>query len=118
MSIMCCARRAPDRRDKCSRHPRQAVRMQQTPVGRVIATFGRHMLVRAAGGQALPARPFGRSLGAVCGDEVRYRIDTRHEEVHVVEVLPRRTALWRTSKRGGAEAVVANLTQLLVVLAP
>lgn len=92
--------------------------MQQTLVGRVTATFGRHLLVRGAGGQELEARPFGRSLGAVCGDEVSYRIDTRHEEVHVLEVLPRRTALWRTSKRGGAEAVVANLTQLLVVLAP
>lgn len=92
--------------------------MQQTLVGQVIATFGRHLIVRAAGGQALPARPFGRLLGAVCGDQVRYRIDTRHEEVHALEVLPRRTALWRTSKRGGAEAVVANLTQLLVVLAP
>jgi ribosome biogenesis GTPase len=92
--------------------------MQQTLVGRVIATFGRHMIVRAADGGEVPARPFGRSLGAVCGDEVRYRIDTHHEEVHVVEVLPRQTALWRTSKRGGAEAVVANLTQLLVVLAP
>jgi ribosome biogenesis GTPase len=92
--------------------------MQQTHVGRVIATFGRHMIVRAPGGEELPARPFGRSLGAVCGDEVRYRIDAHHEEVHVVEVLPRRTALWRTSKRGGAEAVLANLTRLLVVLAP
>jgi ribosome biogenesis GTPase len=92
--------------------------MQQTLVGRVIATFGRHLIVRGAEGQELPARPFGRSLGAVCGDEVTYRIDKRHEEIHVLEVLPRRTALWRTSKRGGAEAVVANLTQLLVVLAP
>lgn len=92
--------------------------MQQTLVGQVIATFGRHMIVRGADGEALPARPFGRLLGAVCGDQVRYRVDARHEEVHVLEVLPRRTALWRTSKRGGAEAVVANLTQLLVVLAP
>ena len=92
--------------------------MQQTLVGRVIATFGRHMIVRAADGREVPARPFGRSLGAVCGDQVRYRIDAHHEEVHAVEVLPRRSALWRTSKRGGAEAVVANLTHLLVVLAP
>jgi ribosome biogenesis GTPase len=92
--------------------------MQQTLLGHVIATFGRHLLVRGADGRELQARPFGRSLGAVCGDQVSYRIDTRHEEVHVLEVLPRRTALWRTSKRGGAEAVVANLTELLVVLAP
>jgi ribosome biogenesis GTPase / thiamine phosphate phosphatase len=91
--------------------------MKQTLVGRVIATFGRHMIVRA-GGQELRARPFGRAVGAVCGDEVRCRVDARHDEVHVLEVLPRRSVLWRSSKRGGGEAVVANLTQLLVVLAP
>src|SRR5262249_29381981 len=53
-----------------------------------------------------------------CGDEVRCRVDRQHEEVYVIEVLPRRNALWRANARGGAEAVVANLTQLLVVLAP
>jgi len=76
------------------------------------------MIVRTAAGQQLRARPFGRALGAVCGDEVCCRQDARHEEVHVVEVLPRRSVLCRASKRGGAEPVVANLTQLLVVLAP
>jgi ribosome biogenesis GTPase / thiamine phosphate phosphatase len=92
--------------------------MKQTVDGCVIAAFGRHMLVRTAEGEQLQARPFGRALGAVCGDLVRCRIDARHEEVHVLEVLPRRNVLWRASARGGAQAVVANLTQLLVVLAP
>jgi len=92
--------------------------MKHTLVGRVVAAFGRHMIVRTAEGQELRARPFGRALGAVCGDEVDCRIDPHHDEVHVVAVLPRRSALWRTSKRGGTEAVVANLTQLFVVLAP
>jgi ribosome biogenesis GTPase / thiamine phosphate phosphatase len=49
---------------------------------------------------------------------VRCRIDPHHDEVHVTEVLKRRNALWRANARGGAEAVVANLTRLLVVLAP
>jgi len=92
--------------------------MQRTVVGQVIAAFGRHLLVRVGAGEVLRARPFGRALEAVCGDEVRCRLDARHDEVHVVEVLPRRSVLWRASKRGHAEAVVANLTQLLVVLAP
>src|SRR5215471_16404674 len=61
---------------------------------------------------------FGRPLEVVCGDEVRCRIDPHHEEVHVIEVLPRRNALWRANARAGAEPVVANLTQLMVVLAP
>ncbi len=92
--------------------------MKQTLVGRVIATFGRHLLVRDADGREVRARPFGRALTVVCGDEVRCRLDARHDEVHVVEVLPRRTALYRANVRGGAEPVVANLTRLLVVLAP
>src|ERR1700685_4024378 len=92
--------------------------MTQTLDGLVIAAFGRHMLVRSADGAQLKARPFGRGLGAACGDQVRCRIDARHDEVHVLEVLPRRSALWRANARGGGEAVCANLTRLLVVLAP
>ena len=92
--------------------------MQQSLVGQVIASFGRHMIVRTGAGAELRARPFGRAVTPVCGDEVRYRLDPHHDEVYVVEVLPRRTALWRANLRGGAEAVVANLTHLLVVLAP
>jgi ribosome biogenesis GTPase / thiamine phosphate phosphatase len=92
--------------------------MTATIVGSVIASFGRHMVVRTAVGAELRARPFGRTLEVVCGDEVRCRIDPHHDEVHVVEVLARRNALWRANSRGGAEPVVANLTRLLIVLAP
>jgi ribosome biogenesis GTPase / thiamine phosphate phosphatase len=92
--------------------------MPETVTGRVVAAFGRQVLVRTATGEQLRARPFGRALIIVCGDQVRCRIDARHEEVHVIEVLPRRTALYRASARGATEPVVANLTQLLVVLAP
>jgi ribosome biogenesis GTPase / thiamine phosphate phosphatase len=92
--------------------------MKPTLEAQVTATFGRHLLVRSADGRELRARPFGRALGAVCGDRVRCRIDARHDELHVTEVLPRRNALWRSNLRGNPEAVVANLTDLLVVLAP
>src|ERR1700756_32003 len=92
--------------------------MRQVVLASVIATFGRHMVVRTAEGGELRARPFGRTLEVVCGDEVRCRIDPHHEEVHVIEVLERRNALWRTNVRGRAEPVIANLTRLLVVLAP
>jgi ribosome biogenesis GTPase len=85
---------------------------------RVIAAFGRHMTVRDAAGRLLRARPFGRSLTVVCGDEVRCRPDPLHDELHVIEVLPRRSALYRANLRGRSEPVVANLTRLLVVLAP
>ncbi|HTX06353.1 MAG TPA: ribosome small subunit-dependent GTPase A [Steroidobacteraceae bacterium] len=85
---------------------------------RVIAAFGRHVLVQDASGRSMKARPFGRDLVAVCGDEVRCRNDPRHAEVHVLEVLPRRTALYRSNSRGAAEPVLANVSRLLVVIAP
>lgn len=83
----------------------------------VVAAFGRHLLVRAAEGPELRARPAGRKLGIVCGDHVRCERDA-HGEVLAVEVLPRRTLLARANQRGGSEAVVANITQLVVVIAP
>jgi ribosome biogenesis GTPase len=92
--------------------------MSETLEARVVAPFGRHKTVRAADGRLLRARPFGRALAVVCGDAVRCRADPHHDELHVIEVLPRRSALYRANLRGGSEPVVANLDALLVVLAP
>jgi ribosome biogenesis GTPase / thiamine phosphate phosphatase len=92
--------------------------MNDTFEARVTATFGRHLLVRDASGNELRARPFGRGLTVVCGDNVRCRTDPHHDEIHVVELIPRRTALYRSNVRGVTEPVVANLSTLLVVLAP
>lgn len=84
----------------------------------VIATFGRHALVRDPAGAEMEARPRGRRLVIACGDRVRCVRDAHHEEVHVTEVLPRRTALWRSNLRGGAEIIVANISHLVAVIAP
>ncbi len=84
----------------------------------VIAAYGRHLLVRNGGGQELRARPSGRRLSIVCGDRVRCEPDHKHDEVLIVEVLPRRTLLARANMRGDSEPVVANITRLVVVLAP
>jgi ribosome biogenesis GTPase len=84
----------------------------------VIAAFGRHLRVREPSGLEHEARPFGRRLDVVCGDHVRCTIDPAHGEVHVVETLPRRSALYRSSTRGDAEIIVANVTLLVVVVAP
>src|SRR6188768_1381502 len=83
----------------------------------VIAAFGRHLLVRA-GEQELRARPAGRRLSIVCGDRVRCEVDRAHDEVLIVELLPRHTLLARANMRGESEPVVANITQLVVVVAP
>jgi ribosome biogenesis GTPase len=84
----------------------------------VVATYGRHLLVRNSAGKELKARPFGRGLVTVCGDQAVCREDARNSEIHVLELRPRRNALFRSNLRGGAEPVMANLSQLLVVLAP
>jgi ribosome biogenesis GTPase len=86
--------------------------------GEVIAAFGRHVLVRDADGAERRARPSGRKLVVVCGDRVRCTVDEKHDDVLVVEVLPRRSLLARSNLRGASEPVVANITQLVVVIAP
>jgi ribosome biogenesis GTPase len=83
----------------------------------VIAAYGRHLLVRS-GDRELRARPAGRRLSIVCGDRVRCEHDRAHDEVLAVEVLPRKTLLARANLRGESEPVVANITQLVVVVAP
>ena len=92
--------------------------MNDTFEARVTATFGRHLLVRNAAGKELKARPFGRGLTVVCGDNVRCRAGPHHDEIHLVEIIPRKTALYRSNVRGVTEPVVSNLSRLLVVLAP
>ena len=84
----------------------------------VIAAFGRHMRVRDDTGACFEARPVGRKLDAVCGDRVRCRHDLAHGEVHVLEALPRSSALLRSSARGDPEPIVANVTLIAVVVAP
>ena len=84
----------------------------------VIAAFGRHLLVRAADARELRARPAGRRLSIVCGDRARCEFDRKHDELLIVAVLPRRTLLARANLRGESEPVVANISQLVVVVAP
>jgi ribosome biogenesis GTPase len=84
----------------------------------VVAAFGRHVIVRDAAARERRARPAGRRLSIVCGDRVRCETDLAHDEILVVEVLPRATLLARANVRGESEPVVANVTQLIVVVAP
>jgi ribosome biogenesis GTPase len=84
----------------------------------VIAAYGRHVRVRDDTGRIVQGRPFGRRLQVVCGDRVRCNEDAAHDEVHVIEILPRRSLLARATLRGDAEPVVANLSLLVAVMAP
>jgi ribosome biogenesis GTPase len=84
----------------------------------VIAAYGRHLLVKSADGRELRARPAGRRLSIVCGDRVQCEFDRKHDELLIVAVLPRKTLLARANVRGESEPVVANISQLVVVVAP
>jgi ribosome biogenesis GTPase len=84
-------------------------------IAEVIATFGRHLLLRDADGTQYKARPVGRKLEIVCGDRVE--CESTRGEVLVRSTLPRATFLRRTNLRGRSEPFAANLTQIAVVVA-
>lgn len=81
----------------------------------VIATFGRHLLLRE-GGDVRMARPQRRHLEIACGDRVEYM--QAGSETLVTDIRPRVTVLRRSSLRARSELLAANLTQLAVVVAP
>jgi ribosome biogenesis GTPase / thiamine phosphate phosphatase len=82
----------------------------------VVASYGRHLLLRTADGSLQAARPQGRSLDIVCGDQVQ--VQAAGNELIVDSVEPRRSVLRRSNLRGRSETLAANLTQLAVTLAP
>ncbi len=98
------------------KQPRNA---QDAQAGRIVAAYGRRVMVEAPSGERLPCRLFGRRLQVVCGDAVRWRAaDAEGAEGLILEVEPRRSELARISTTGLREPVVANLDLLVAVLAP
>jgi ribosome biogenesis GTPase len=87
-------------------------------VARVTVTHRRLLHVRTADGREAVARPARRELSIVCGDFVHCELDARHDELNVIAVEPRKSALYRANARGGSELIAANLSLLLVVVAP
>lgn len=85
-------------------------------IAEVIATYGRHLLLRDATGTQYRARPLGRKLEIVCGDQVE--CEFHGDELLVTGALPRKTCLRRSNLRGRSELLAANLTQLAIIVAP
>ncbi len=86
--------------------------------GRVVASHGRELKVAGSDGLPVACRLHGRTLEAVCGDEVRWAHQPAGDAIAIVyEVLPRRRTLERLNGLGRGEPVVANLTQLVAVAA-
>lgn len=89
--------------------------VQQT--GRVIVRHGRSLLLRAADGRSVHG-VFRANIGeVVCGDTVLWQ-QTADSGGVVVAVQPRQTALTRPDYAGKEKAIAANISQLVVVLAP
>ncbi|HZF27043.1 MAG TPA: ribosome small subunit-dependent GTPase A [Steroidobacteraceae bacterium] len=87
-------------------------------LGRVIASYGRHVVVETAAQGSIPCTLAARRLQVVCGDEVRWKLSDTAGRGIVVDQLPRRSTLSRLNTTGQSEAVVANVSQLVVVFAP
>ena len=85
---------------------------------RVVAAHGQHLSIVDAQGVTHAARVFGRGTQVVCGDRVACRHDAQHDTWHVLNALPRRSALYRSNAQGRSELIAANVDLLVVVIAP
>ena len=88
---------------------------------RVIESFGRRVIVETVAGERGPAELFGRRLACVCGDDVMIRRtggSPTQDHPRIVAVGERRSLLARTDSRGRTEAMAANVSLLVVLLAP
>ncbi len=86
--------------------------------GLVIASFGNRGQLDSGDGIRRRYVLKGRKLRAVCGDRVHWRQQPQGDELLVTEVLARDNLLERPDSRGKREPIAANLSQLVVVLAP
>ncbi len=84
--------------------------------GVVLASYGRGVLVQAAGG-TLHCGLIGRKLRLVCGDQVTWATQEGADTPSVKSVAPRRNLIERIDARGRAEAVVASIDRLAIVVA-
>ncbi|HDK38243.1 MAG TPA: small ribosomal subunit biogenesis GTPase RsgA [Thiolapillus brandeum] len=109
-----------DRRKRLSQKVEQALLCtgdSDTRNGRVISRHGQHLLIRDEEGKNHHCL-FRQNLGEiVCGDWVLWQAASDDQGV-VVSLLPRKTVLSRPDYSGRDKPLVANITQLVVVLAP
>ena len=85
--------------------------------GLVVARFRRHALVEDPAGEVHDCQMLGRRLRPVVGDNVEWRRESDGTCI-VQAVRSRDSTLKRVDSRGRPEVVAANLSQLILVLAP
>jgi ribosome biogenesis GTPase len=86
--------------------------------GLVIASYGRRGILANQDGIEHRYILKGRKLRVVCGDHVTWQSVDGSAEVLVTKILDRRNVLERPDSRGKHELIAANLSQIVVVLAP
>lgn len=87
--------------------------------GRIVAAYGRRVIVEDERRQRYDCVLRGRRLRPVCVDDVAWQATPGDgDDGIVVELKPRRTELARPDRRGRTEVIAANMTQLAVVVAP
>ena len=84
----------------------------------VLVSHGASARVRLESGEEVLATLKRRGLQCVCGDEVACESDGQHTQWQLSEIKPRRSALYRSNARGRGELVAANVTLLVIVIAP
>jgi ribosome biogenesis GTPase len=84
--------------------------------GRVLASYGRGVLVQADGA-TLRCALTGRRQRIVCGDRVAWSYPPSADGPSVHSIEPRRNLIERIDARGRAEPVAANVDRLAIVVA-
>ena len=114
------ARLQEERRNRLAAKAEQALRDadgEEVREGRVISRHGQHLMIQDGAGKQYHCL-FRQNLGdIVCGDRVLWQPVADGQGV-VVSLLPRNTVLSRPDYSGRDKPLAANITQLVVVLAP
>lgn len=91
--------------------------MTQSMAGRVVTRFGSQVLVEDDQGAVHRCTTRRRLEHGVCNDRVQWHRDAQGHGV-VTDILPRTNLLERVDPRGNHKSVAANLSQVVVVIAP
>jgi ribosome biogenesis GTPase len=85
--------------------------------GLVIARHRREVQIESDDGETFTALVRGRNLQPLAGDQVLFRLESDGTAV-LHEICPRTSLLERIDSRGRGEGVAANVSLLVIVLAP
>ena len=99
---------------RSARAPEQAAAPGGGVRARIVGAFGRNYLAQGADGPVVACVARGKRSEVVCGDEV---VLQPGDPALILQVLPRRNALWREDA-WRSKVFAANLDLLLVVTAP